>query len=163
MQSPKKLHTNLLKICLRFFHITMQKPLRPTCMLCASLQRVEWVGKLRKLDLLVAQLKETDGLTLVFANTTVRAAEAHAHLAAQGISVSLIHGEISQVGTTAQHCHHAIPVTTHVYVSTTCVTKQLQELAELSHTTQQFSPIFVSYKTILISICFVESLRLVDL
>lgn len=63
------------------------------------LQRVEWVGNAAKLDLLMAQLKETDGLTLVFANTVQRAAEAHRHLASQGISVSLIHGEISQVGT----------------------------------------------------------------
>lgn len=49
----------------------------------------------------MAQLQETDGLTLVFANTVTRAAEAHRHLAAQGISVSLIHGEISQVSSTA--------------------------------------------------------------
>ncbi|MEW5302051.1 MAG: hypothetical protein WDW36_004862 [Sanguina aurantia] len=60
-------------------------------------QRVEWVGKAGKLDLLMSQLRETNGLTLVFANTVQRAAEAHRHLAGQGISVSLIHGEISQV------------------------------------------------------------------
>ncbi|MEW5317381.1 MAG: hypothetical protein WDW38_008681 [Sanguina aurantia] len=74
-------------------------------------QRVEWVGKAGKLDLLMSQLRETNGLTLVFANTVQRAAEAHRHLAGQGISVSLIHGEISQVGTT--HTRTDVPATPH--------------------------------------------------